>query len=135
MTTPFHVRSPLNTLLLAVTLLGVAGRAGAQHEGAPAAAASLVAPAALRADIEELRAALMADPAVFAQNVTERLIMYALGRVIEAHDMPYVRAIVRDAGKNGNRMSSFITGVVNSSAFRMARPSAVETTTASQQGH
>jgi hypothetical protein len=29
----------------------------------------------------------------FVQNVTERLLMYALGRVIEAHDMPFVRDI------------------------------------------
>ena len=69
---------------------------------------------------EELRAALMADPAVFAQNVTERLIMYALGRVIEAHDMPYVRAIVRDAAADGYKFSSLITSIVKSDDFQKA---------------
>ena len=44
---------------------------------------------------DELRAALLVDPVPFVQNVTERLIMYSLGRVIEAHDMPFVRDIVR----------------------------------------
>ena len=55
---------------------------------------------------------------------------YALGRQVEYYDMPAVRTIVRDAAKNGNRMSAFITGVVNSAAFRMARRQAVETTAA-----
>ncbi len=48
---------------------------------------------------DELRAALLADPVPFVQNVTERLIMYALGRVIEPHDMPFVRDIVRRLGR------------------------------------
>ena len=55
-------------------------------------------------------------------SFTESLMTYALGRPIEFYDMPAVRSIVRDAAKNGNRMSSFISGVVNSAAFRMARP-------------
>jgi hypothetical protein len=59
---------------------------------------------------------------------------YALGRPIEYYDMPTIRGIVRDAGKNNNRMSSFITGVVNSSAFRMARAPSVETSVAAQIG-
>jgi len=36
--------------------------------------------------------------------------------------MPAVRAIIRDASASNNRMSSFILGVVNSGAFRMAKP-------------
>jgi hypothetical protein len=36
---------------------------------------------------DELRKALLADPVPFVQNVTERLIMYALGRVIEALEL------------------------------------------------
>ena len=39
---------------------------------------------------------------------------YALGRRVEYTDMPAIRAIVRDAAKNDNRISSFILGVVNS---------------------
>ena len=46
---------------------------------------------------------------------------YALGRRVEYADMPAVRAIVRDAAKNDNRMSAFVLGVVNSAAFRMAK--------------
>jgi hypothetical protein len=46
---------------------------------------------------------------------------------VEYFDMPTVRAIARDAAENGHRMSSFINGVVNSSAFRMAKAPAAET--------
>ena len=53
---------------------------------------------------------------------------YALGRRVEYYDMPTVRAIVRDAEQNGNRISSFILGVVNSAAFRMAKAEPSATT-------
>ena len=50
------------------------------------------------------------------------LMTYALGRRVEYADMPAVRAIIREASASNNRMSSFILGVVNSGAFRMAKP-------------
>ena len=53
-------------------------------------------------------------------SFTENLMTYALGRRVEYYDMPAIRAIIRDAAKNDNRMSSFILGVVNSAAFRWA---------------
>jgi hypothetical protein len=34
--------------------------------------------------------------------------------------MPAIRAIIREAGKSHTRISSFVLGVVNSGAFRMA---------------
>jgi hypothetical protein len=34
--------------------------------------------------------------------------------------MPAVRAIVREAGKKGDKFSAYVLGVVNSSAFKMA---------------
>jgi hypothetical protein len=78
----------------------------------------------------DLREALLKHKDAILLSFTESLLTYALGRQVEYYDMPTVRAIVRDASKNGNRFSSFIAGVVNSSAFRMARATAVETTAA-----
>jgi hypothetical protein len=49
------------------------------------------------------------------------MMTYALGRRVEYTDMPAIRAILRDAAKSNNRMSSFILGVVESGAFRMAK--------------
>jgi len=69
-----------------------------------------------------LRQAILKHSDVFLLSFTENLMTYALGRRVEYADMPAVRAIIRDASKSNNRMSSFILGVVNSAAFRMAKP-------------
>ena len=39
----------------------------------------------------DLRAALIKQPQQFVQTITEKLMTYALGRAVEAHDMPAVR--------------------------------------------
>jgi hypothetical protein len=81
-----------------------------------------------------LRQALLRHKDAFLLSFTENLMTYALGRRVEYYDMPVVRAIVRDAEKNGFRMSSFILGVVNSAPFRMrAAESRTETTEASRR--
>jgi len=67
-----------------------------------------------------LRQAIVKHNDVFLLSFTENLMTYALGRRVEYTDMPAIRSIIRDAAKNNNRMSSFILGVVNSAAFRMA---------------
>jgi hypothetical protein len=76
----------------------------------------------------DLRAALLKHQDAILLSFTESLMTYALGRQVEYYDMPTVRAIVRNAAKNGNRMSAFITGVIGSAAFQKARATAVETT-------
>src|SRR5207247_390578 len=58
-----------------------------------------------------LRQALLKHSDMVLRSFTENLLTYALGRRIEYPDMPTVRAIVRDAAKSNNRMSSFILGV------------------------
>jgi mono/diheme cytochrome c family protein len=68
--------------------------------------------------VVELRAQLMDRPELFARNVTERLMMYAINRRLEYFDMPQVRAIVRGASKDNYKLSSLILGIVNSDAFR-----------------
>ena len=66
-----------------------------------------------------LREALVRDPATFAQTVTEKLMIYALGRGLQASDMPSVRAIVREASGTNYRFSSLMMGVAKSPEFRM----------------
>ena len=65
-----------------------------------------------------LREALLRRPEQFVQALTEKLMMYALGRELEHHDMPQVRAIVRAAAQDDYRFSSLVTGIVSSNAFR-----------------
>src|SRR4030081_3609558 len=67
----------------------------------------------------DLRRALLSRPAQFVQALTEKLMMYALGREMAPYDMPQVRAIVREAAKNNYRFSSLVAGIVSSDAFRM----------------
>ena len=69
----------------------------------------------------DLRAALMARSETFITTFTESLMAYALGRRVEYYDMPAVRAIVREAAEQQNRMSAFVLGVVGSAAFQMSR--------------
>ena len=68
-----------------------------------------------------LRQAITKHSDVFLLSFTENLMTYALGRRVEYTDMPAIRAIIRDSGKSNNRLSSFVLGVVNSGAFRMAK--------------
>ena len=70
-----------------------------------------------------LRAALVRKPERFVGTLTEKLMIYALGRGLEPYDAPTVRAIRRDAAKDDYRFASLIVGIVNSPAFRMGRTS------------
>jgi mono/diheme cytochrome c family protein len=66
-----------------------------------------------------LRQALLSRSDVFVQTMTEKLLIYATGRALKYYDMPVVRAIDRDAGRNDNRFSSLILGIVKSEPFQM----------------
>jgi cytochrome c5 len=66
-----------------------------------------------------LRKALLARPEVFVGTVTEKLMTYALGRGLEANDMPVVRKVLKGAAKDNYRLQSIIVGIVQSSPFQM----------------
>jgi hypothetical protein len=68
---------------------------------------------------DDLRAALMVRPEQFVQAMTENMMTFALGRTVEHHDMPAVRAIVREAADDDYRFSALVLGVVKSAPFRM----------------
>ena len=68
-----------------------------------------------------LRGALLDRPEVFVGTVTEKLLIYALGRGLEHTDAPAVRAIVREAADDEYRLSSLVLGVVQSAPFQMRR--------------
>ena len=68
-----------------------------------------------------LRNVLLDKKDQFVTTVTERLLTYALGRGVEAFDMPAVRTIVRNAGPRDYRWSAIITGIVESVPFQMRR--------------
>jgi hypothetical protein len=68
-----------------------------------------------------LRNALLRHKDVVMLSFTRSLMTYALGRRVEAFDMPAIRRIIRDAAAQNYRISAFVNGVVESDAFRMAK--------------
>jgi hypothetical protein len=70
----------------------------------------------------------MARPEQFAQALTEKLSVFALGRAVEYHDMPAIRAIVRDAAPRGYRFSDLVKGIVRSPGFQQQRVPALPMT-------
>ena len=68
-----------------------------------------------------LRDALLRHQDVVLLSFTRSLMTYALGRRVEAADMPTVRRIIRHAEAQNYRISAFVTGIVESDAFRMAK--------------
>jgi hypothetical protein len=71
------------------------------------------------AGVNDLRQALVERPDQFAQVFTEKLLMYSIGRNVEAHDMPAVRKIVREAAKENYRISALVKGIIASDQFQL----------------
>jgi len=66
-----------------------------------------------------LRAAFLRYKPQFVRVITEKLMIYALGRGTEFYDMPLIRSIVRDAERNNYHFSSLVLGVVKSEPFQV----------------
>jgi cytochrome c5 len=66
-----------------------------------------------------LRQALLARPDVFVGTITEKMLIYALGRGLEPVDMPVVRSVVKNAAAENYAMQSIVLGIVKSVPFQM----------------
>ncbi len=55
------------------------------------------------------------------ETLAEKLTTYALGRGVEAYDMPAVRKVVQESAAGDYSWSSLITGIVDSMPFQMRR--------------
>jgi mono/diheme cytochrome c family protein len=69
----------------------------------------------------EFRKALLEYQDAFLNNLTVKLLTYALGRGVENSDMPAVRRILKDAATDEYRWSSVVTAIVKSVPFQMRR--------------
>jgi hypothetical protein len=76
------------------------------------------------AGLTEFRGALARKPERFAATLTEKLMVYALGRGIEYYDVPAVRKVVREAAGQDFRFSAIVLGIVESLPFQARRASA-----------
>jgi mono/diheme cytochrome c family protein len=67
----------------------------------------------------ELRKVLMSHTDDFMTTLTEKLLIYALGRGLEYPDAAAIRQIKRDAARSNYRFASLIKGIVTSTPFQM----------------
>jgi hypothetical protein len=65
-----------------------------------------------------LRGLVMRYSDQYARTMTEKLLTYALGRGVEAKDMPLVRKIVRDSAGSNYQFSSIVNGIIASAPFQ-----------------
>jgi mono/diheme cytochrome c family protein len=68
--------------------------------------------------IQEFKAALIADKAIFIKGFTEKFLCYALGRPIGYGDHLVVEQIIAEAAKHENRLQDLIQATVASTFFQ-----------------
>jgi hypothetical protein len=81
--------------------------------------------------VSGLEKALLKRPELFVRTMAEKLMTFALGRIVDESDAPAIRKTVRQARArpersrraDGYRFSSLIIGITNSVPFRMRRTS------------
>ena len=79
-----------------------------------------------------LRQAILDRPELFVGTMTEKLMIYALGRGVSAEDMPEVRRVLREASAHDYRFSSLVLGIVKSVPFQMRVKPVAEPVSSSQ---
>ncbi|HWU56362.1 MAG TPA: DUF1592 domain-containing protein [Rhizomicrobium sp.] len=96
----------------------VIGRWRDKDEGGKIDASAVTAGGVSISGPDGLKKALAARPEIFVTAATTRLMTYALGRPVEAQDMPQVRAIVRKTGPAW-KFQDIVLGIIDSTQFRM----------------
>jgi hypothetical protein len=104
---------------LALENFDVTGAWRIKDNGTPVDAASALYDGTPLAGPDDLQGALLKRTTSLVRTFTENLMTYALGRRLEAADMPLVRSIVRQAEGADHRFSAYIMAIVKSPAFRM----------------
>jgi hypothetical protein len=89
------------------------------ESGAPIDASGLMPDGTKFEGVVGLREFLAARPYEFVSTMTEKLLMYAVGRSLEYYDAAAVREVLRRAGPEGYRFSALIMGIVESTPFQM----------------
>jgi len=80
-----------------------------------------------------LRKALLDRPEAFVGAMTEKLLMYGVGRETKYYDMPVVRAVMRESASERYRFSELVLGIVKSAPFQMRMKEADQTETTARK--
>jgi hypothetical protein len=67
----------------------------------------------------ELKALMIRNPDAFTAGLTEKMMIYALGRGIERFDRPALETIEANLRSHDYRFSQLVLGIVNSLPFQM----------------
>ncbi len=97
------------------------GRWRVVDAGAPIDASGELLDGTAVAGPAQLRQALLNHADSFVGTLTEKLLIYALGRGLDYNDAPVVRAIVHESAKDKYRFSDLVMGIVKSNQFQMRR--------------
>jgi hypothetical protein len=95
------------------------GRSRTSDSGSPIDATGNLPDGSRFDGASELQKALLKRPDLFVSTLTEKLLIYALGRGVEPYDAPAIRKIVRNSKAADFRFSAVILGIVNSTPFQM----------------
>jgi cytochrome c551/c552 len=90
-----------------------------QENGRPVDSSAQLADGTPVNGVAELRNTLTAHPDAFTQTLTEKMMVYALGRGLQYYDMPVIRGIVREAATKNRSFSSIVLGIARSTPFQM----------------
>ena len=86
--------------------------------GAPIDASGVLADGTKVDGVVELRQAILKRPELFVGTVTQKLMIYALGRGLDPRDMPQVRSIIRGSAPGNYKLIDLILGVIHSPEFQ-----------------
>jgi hypothetical protein len=95
------------------------GRWRSASDGAPIDAAAALPDGTQFQGLSGLRTLLVSHPEEFVRTLSEKLLSYAIGRVVDYHDLPAVRQIARESASQNNRWSSLVLAIVKSTPFSM----------------
>ena len=114
-----HAR--LDPLGFALEHFDAVGAFRAEDDGVAVDASADLPDGTVIAGADGLRAMLLDRRREFVEALAEKLLTYAIGRGLEAHDRPAVREIRRRVESDGYRFSALVSAVVDSVPFSMRR--------------
>jgi mono/diheme cytochrome c family protein len=123
----------IDPLGLALENFDVVGRLRIKDNGVPVDSKGQLYDGTEMEGAAGLRGALLKHKDAFLMTFAENLMTYALGRRVEAYDMPSLRTIVGEAAKEGDRIGAYIAGITRSAAFQMSRRAPADTSAAGQR--
>jgi hypothetical protein len=95
------------------------GRWRNASDGAPVDATAVLPDGTRFQGLAGLRTLLASHPDEFVRTLTEKLLSYAVGRVVDYNDLPAVRQIARESAAEKYRWSALISAIVRSTPFTM----------------